>query len=338
MRRGTMRVLWAVFVGGLVFQGWAGPAAAQYQYGPPPPPPSYYYPPAPGTSWVGSGQMLNAYGNLGISQEQARIMSEQAAQAKLQTKKQTIDTMGYERAHKYWYSDEKADDIAKQVQAAVNSPPLAEITSGRALNTLLTYMDQLINTGKRGPNAPLDPNIVKQLNINVGDGGNAGMLAEFGNIEWPPILICKEQKKLDASFKTAISQAKTGKVSNAVIRDITKETEALQTVLKSRFGKDEFDASDWLDGSHFIDRISSATTALRSPNVTKVLSGQMAPTGYSVGELVENMASKGMTFARAQPGQEDAYVAVHRAMANFALGIGGDDTGFRIRLSGVAGQ
>src|SRR6516164_1520848 len=91
----------------------AGVANAQYYpYGPgvPPPPggpttvvaPGYGFFPYAGGYWNGQAAMLDAYGNLGVSQEQARIMREQANQAKLDTKKKTIDFMGYERANKYW--------------------------------------------------------------------------------------------------------------------------------------------------------------------------------------------------------------------------------------------
>src|SRR5262245_57571800 len=119
----------AAFLGHLC----AAPASAQYitppknpvQTGPgyvpvPVPTPAMYgYPPWGGGYWAGGAAALDAYANVGVSQEQARIMREQANQAKLDTKVKTIDVMAYERANKYWYSDEQADIEAKKVQAAM---------------------------------------------------------------------------------------------------------------------------------------------------------------------------------------------------------------------------
>jgi hypothetical protein len=326
-----------------------GQSVGQYQYYPPPPGPyppppgpgypGGYYPPYPGSSWVGSGQALDAYANLGVSQEQARILREQANQAKIDTKKQTIDLLEYERAHKYWYADQKADTVAKQVEAAMNSPPIADITSGRSLNILLPFVDKLINLGMRGPNVPLDPGVVSNLNIALGDdGGNAGMLKEFNSIQWPPVLVSPEQQHLDDLFKKAVSEASVGQVPLTTIRDITKQTDALEAALKNKYYKSEIDGSDLLDGNRFIARLRDGTKALKAPNVTRVLAGQLAPRGDTIDELVENMSGKGLTFARAQPGQEDAYVAVHRAMVNYAMGAGTPDTGFRVQLSGAPGK
>src|SRR5262245_35124475 len=91
----------------------ANPAAAQqpyypgYQGYPGYYPPGPYIPPSAGY-WYGSAAALDAYGQLGLSQEQARILREQANQAKLDTRVKAVDVTAYERANKYWYSDEQA--------------------------------------------------------------------------------------------------------------------------------------------------------------------------------------------------------------------------------------
>src|SRR4051812_36904535 len=81
-------------------------ASARAQYG--------YYPPAgnypngvygrgygyatgQGNYLQGSATVMNAYGNLGVQQQQANVVAEQAAQAKLVTQRKTFDEMKYER-------------------------------------------------------------------------------------------------------------------------------------------------------------------------------------------------------------------------------------------------
>ena len=60
----------------------------------------------------------------------------------------------------------------------------------------------------------------------------------------------------------------------------------------------------------------------------------MAPQGDTVDQVVYSMTSKGLTFNRCQPGNEYAYVAMHTAFVNFAMGTDRPDTGFRVRVPG----
>jgi len=323
-------------------------AAGQYYPapGPPPPPgpgyaapPGYgYYPYAGGGYWNGQAAMLDAYGNVGIDQEQARILREKANQEKLVTKTKTIDVMAYERAHKYWYTDEKVDIQAKQIQAAMNNPPVQEITSGRALNTLLPWLDKLAATGTRGPTVPINPEVVKAINTNSGvAGGNAGLLREINQLQWPVATDGANQKKLDDMLKQATNEGLRGPVSPVTISKLNKQTEIVAGEVKQKFFKDEVDAGEYIQANRFLDRVRQANKALAQPDITKMLAGALGPRGDTVDEVVQSMASRGLSFAAAQPGQEGAYVAMYRAFVNYGLNAGATDTGFRIRLSGVAG-
>ena len=309
------------------------PAAAPVQ---PPPPPGYGYGayPAYGGYWQGQAQMLDAYGNLGISQEQARIVREQANQAKLDTKVKTIDVMGYERAHKYWLSDEQIDVKAKQVQVAMNNPPIQEITSGRALNTLLGYLDRVMTMGGHGPAMPIDPQVVKSMNVNNGtsDGGNTGMLKEINNLQWPLATEGPDQKQLDSMLKQAAYDGAKGPIAPATISKMNKMADAVQQQVRLKFYNNEVDGSDYLDGNRFLERVRSAISALKQPNIASMLGGQLSCQGDTVEQVVWNMTSKGLSFTSAQPGQESAYISMHRAFVNFGLIAGIPDTGFRVRI------
>src|SRR3954454_15772376 len=67
----------------------AAPPVGAYPYG-------YGYFPNPGSYWSGAADMLDAYGNVGIDMEKARVIREQANQAKLDTQKKTVDVVAYE--------------------------------------------------------------------------------------------------------------------------------------------------------------------------------------------------------------------------------------------------
>jgi hypothetical protein len=305
------------------------------------PPPGFGYYPWGGGYWNGQAAMLDAYGNVGIDQEQARIMREQANQAKLVTRTKTIDVMAYERANKYWFSDEQADIQAKRVQAAMNNPPLPEVTSGRALNTLLPFLDRLNAMGKSGPPVPVDPSVVKSVNTTSGGtsgaGGNAGLLREVDHLEWPVATLGANQKKLDEMLKQATYEGARGPVSPTTVSKLQKQTEALAAEVKQKFMKDEIDGGDYINANRFLDRVRQANRALSQPDITQMLGGGLGPQGTTVDQIVESMTSRGLSFVGAQPGQEGAYVAMHRAFVNAGLTAGATDTAFRVRLPGGAG-
>ncbi len=277
--------------------------------------------------------MLDAYGNLGISQEQARIVREQANQAKLDTKVKTIDVMGYERAHKYWLTDEQVDLQAKQVQVAMNNPAIQEITSGRALNTLVNYLDRVMVLGGRGPTIPVSQDIVRQMNVNSGTNtGSTGLLKDLNNLQWPAATEGPDQKQLDALLKQAAYDGTKGQIALANISKMNKAADAIQQQVRLNFFNNQIDGSDYLDANRCIDQVRGAIQALKQPNIASMLGGQVSCQGNTVDEVVQNMASKGLSFTYAQPGQESAYVAMHRAFVNFGLAAATPDTGFRVRI------
>jgi hypothetical protein len=300
--------------------------------------PGYGYYPYPGGYWQGQAAMLDAYGNVGVDQEQARILREKANQAKLDTKVKLIDTMAYERANKYWFTDEKADIAAKQIQYAMNNPPIQEVTSGRALNTLLPWLDSMASKGTQGAPVPIDPQVVSSMNTTSGgQSGNAGLLKDVNHLEWPVATLGDNQKKLDEMLKKATYEGSRGPVSPLTISQLNKQTALVAEDVKQMFAKSEVDVGEYLSANRFLDRVREANKSLSQPNITSMLAGALGPRGNTVDEVVQSMSSRGLTFVGAQPGQEGAYVAMHRAFVNYGLNAGTPDTGFRVRLSGKAG-
>jgi hypothetical protein len=337
------RPLLVVLAAGFLWHGAAGPVDAQYQYVGPSGPPGYYppggyypgYGPGSRTAayWYGSAAALDAYGNLGLSQEQARILREQSEQAKLVTAKQKSDTNAYLRANKYWYTDEKVDTQTKIIQAAMNNPPAPEITSGRALNTLLDYIDKMMAKGFRGPTVGIDPDVVKQINVSAGspDNGNVGVLKD---LNWPSGLEGDLQKEINGMLLKATAEAAKGAMASGTANKLRKLTDKLDEENKLRYRKGELDGVEFIEGNRFIDRLKAAELALQQPTAGKLLSGAMGPQGDTVDEVVQSMIAKGLTFAPAPAGRDYAYQAVYRAFVNYAVSTDIPDTGFRLRISG----
>jgi hypothetical protein len=347
MTRYNLRIALAAVGVAMLWSGTGPSAQAQYYYVAPrpdapvapvaaPAPYGYGYFPGYGGYWQGQAAMLDAYSNLGLSQEQARIVREQANQAKLDTKVKTIDVMAYERANKYWFSDEQADIKAKQVEAAMNSPPIQEVTSGRALNTLLYHLDRAMALGATAPMVPIDPQVIRSMNVTSGaNGGNAGLLREVNSLQWPVATIGPEQQELDQMLKQGTYEAMKGQVSPAAISKMNKDADTIQQQVRTKFYKSEIDGSDYIDGNRFLEQVRSAIQALKQPNAGKMIVGQLAPQGQNVADVVQSMSTRGLSFAAALPGQEGAYVAMHKAFVNYGLAAGTPDTGFRIRVGSL---
>src|SRR5947208_6754001 len=87
----------------------ASTARAQY----PPPNPGYggygcFYPGRTGGALYGSAAVMDSYSNQMLSEERARILREQANQAKLDTKRKAFDERAYERANTPSWTQEQA--------------------------------------------------------------------------------------------------------------------------------------------------------------------------------------------------------------------------------------
>src|SRR5439155_9846239 len=186
--------------------------------------------------------------------------------------------------------------------------------------------------GVRGATVPVDPGIVRQMVVSTSaDNGNVGLLKEMDGLDWPVALDGKSQKALDDLLKSATADAAAGgKVTNATMSKINKATADIEAELTQKFRKSEIDGGDFLDGKHFLERVRDATVALKQPTTAKILSGQMGPRGDTVDQVVYSMTANGLTFARCQPGHENAYVAMQTAFVNFAMGTDRPAPGLRV--------
>jgi hypothetical protein len=88
----------------------------------------------------------------------------------------------------------------------------------------------------------------------------------------------------------------------------------------------------YLDSKRFLQSVRSGLSVLTQPDAAKFLGGGFAARGNTVGELVSNMASQGLSFAPALPGREPAYFGLYSALVDFAAG-GQNATGFRVTLA-----
>jgi hypothetical protein len=311
----------------LVLLCTATPASSQYPY-----PPGYYPPSGPafgpggrgygaGQYLQGSAQVMGAYGNLGLQQQQASLMQQQVQQAQLDTKKKTFDLMQYEKANTPPWSEEQEKIKATQLRRIMTQPTNAEITSGRAMNALLPQLRNLANQGIMGPPLMISPELLKDVNVTTTTrGGNFGMLRNGGKLDWPAATLGKTQKELDSLLPLAVSQAATGKVDPKLYVKITSDMDKLKEEMKTQFQKGELDGGTYLNGKRFMESLESAVEVFNQPNPQRFLDGTYSAQGKNMQELVTNMNNNGLQFAPATPGNESAYFGLFNSMVAYANG------------------
>jgi hypothetical protein len=303
--------------------------------------PGYYPPPWPGYGGFGPANMMQgaaamtqAQGQLMQDQEQARIQREQANQAKLVTKKQTLDWLNYERLNTPTFADEQSRSKSQLLQRMLNSPLQGEIVSGVAQNTLLPFLYSLTGQGIQGPPVALNPELMKQVNVRGagGSGGSLALLRDGGKVTWPLALRGTYQEQMDAILPQAVSATIQGTLSPKLFKELRSGVNNVENDLRNKFFKDEVDAGSYMIAKRFVTDLRSAVNALQQPNAARILDGQFAARGRNVQELVENMTRQGLQFAPAQPGGEPAYFALQSAMTTYA-NAARNPSGFRVDVA-----
>jgi hypothetical protein len=290
----------------------------------------------PGNVLNGQANVINAQGNLMLQQEQARLDRETANQAKLDTKKKTLDWKNYERANTWTFAQEQERDKSLLLMRMINSPSPAEITTGKAENVMLPYLAVLVEKGVQGPVLSLDPRQLQQINVtNPAGSGNIGPLREGGKVRWPTAVRGPTQKKLDVLLPQAVAGAVKGDLDPDVYAQVRKDIDNLQGEIKAKFYADKLDGASWIAGKRFLESLNQAAIALQNPDVAKQLNGTFQAVGRTVQELVMNMTRQGLQFAPASPGGEPAYYALHSAMVGYAAGVN-NGSGFRAPVLPVA--
>lgn len=290
----------------------------------------------PGGMLNGAANVVSAQGDVVVQQEQARVMREQAEQAKIDTKRKAFDEMMYEKANTPTFTENQAQNQAMLLRRYINDPTEQEVTSGKAMNAMLPFCNALAANGVQGPPVPVNQVLLRKINVRGGpSGGNVGPLKQGGRVDWPLMLRGPDQKKLDALLPTAVSQAITGDLDPQLFRTISKDLQAMSSKLKDQFRNEVIDAPTYMTGKRFCDSLDSAVQTLTQPGAGQLLNGTYTAKGGTVPELAYNMLSNGLQFAPANPGDANAYYSLHSAMAAYALAAQ-SSSGFQANLQATS--
>jgi hypothetical protein len=79
--------------------------------------------------------------------------------------------------------------------------------------------------------------------------------------------------------------------------------------------------SQYIEARRYLNQVGDAVAALSDPKVGAYLNPGWAGKARNVADLTNFMARSGLRFAAATPGDEPAYAALYRALADFDAGL-----------------
>jgi hypothetical protein len=277
----------------------------------------------PGGFLHGTANIISSTGDLLVKNQQAFQEQEKAKQAVYDTKRKAFNEMMYEKANTPTYTEEAVYKKQLLLHRIMTNPTPGEIARGDTLNTMMPVIEDLSLKGVTGPPIPLDPDVVREVNVTLGGqtGGNVpslGMLKNANDLDWPIPVQGPKQEKLAAVLPKLVNEAMTGRIKAATYNEVKKAINVVQEDQRRKFHKEEIDGGEYLIGKRFMDKLEDSVKALQQPGTRRVLDGTYAARGNNVPELVNNMTSRGLLFAPANPGNEPAYQALHTAFVAYA--------------------
>jgi hypothetical protein len=277
------------------------------------------------------GNYLNGLANVTTANAQALVTTQAARQASFQAdaaqldlRRRLFDQMRYERMNTPTPEDIRQHEQQMALRRARNMPPQTEIWSGAALNALFQNIQQTqAASGAFGPSVPLDPALLKRINLTTGTTRSGGsMLAE--RLRWPlPLAVERydaEREQIEKLVKEAVAQVE--KYGNAEARTLVALRGAIQA-LQARSDADitRMTPSDSIRSDRFLGELRDAVRVLEQPNAANFFNGRFAAKGNTVGELVQHLTQNGLKFAPANEGDEASYTSLYNALLTYDAGL-----------------
>jgi len=275
-----------------------------------------------GSSTIGSADIMNAQSQMMISNQQALMVHESVLKSKLEQRRRVFDEWLYERANTPSLEDIREREQELIARRSRNDPPFPEIQSAVALNSLLAELQKVEAKGTTISPVSLEDGLLKNINVTATqDGANFGALRNEGLLNWPPALrdLTPSQetqglrKEMDTLVKAALDQAKTGKVQTGILAQLQSDVQNYREFLKRNTG--ELTPPQYIQARRFLDELDASVKVLERDDAANYVLGKFAPKGATVRDLVRHMSNLGLIFAPATAGDEAAYVALQRALA-----------------------
>jgi hypothetical protein len=277
---------------------------------------------------MGAAALMDASGKLMVSTQEALKLREEVRSAQLDTRRKRLEQWIWERENLPTPEDERRRLMQESLRRSRYNPPLTEVWSAHALNDLLKDLAMVEDLAAQG-STPLDPEVLEKLNLTNGKGGgNLGFLKS--DLKYRPQMLRYEPLAKDTNrLVSLLSKAAEEAAAKQPDRDVLADLIRLHRQLRERLAQQvrsaangEFTPSMYIDAKTYLDQIQDVIKVLQGPDAARHFSHRYYPKAKTVGELVTYMKANGLQFAPATNGSEDAYTAVHQALAGVSRRAG----------------
>ena len=278
-----------------------------------------------GAELQGYASMINATGKYYGDIQKAALTREQVRQAHFDTIRKRVELERYLEEIRFKPHQLREREMALELNNARGEAQEVNITSGRALNTLLASIQKSGLPLSKGPTVEIGGDTLKHINLTSdGTAGNIGMLKDPSKITWPTTLrdpgYDEARKRLDQNLASVVLSLKEG---DPVPENKLKDIRADFKTINDRFGEaaDTLTPGDYLDARRFLNQLNQAVRALGDKNVGNFFKKNWTPAGRNVAELVDQLTKEGLSFAQATPSDQPSYKVLYQAMRQFEAGL-----------------
>ena len=181
-----------------------------------------------------------------------------------------------------------------------------------------------------GGDTPIDENVLKRINVTSGKGSlNLGVLKNDGKLDWALALrgpaLGEEGRELRHVLQSLVSRAyRDAKDGNppdpGTIREIRASITRLEDDLRKHIN--ELGYSEYTEAKTYLGQLKEGVNLLQDRNAADYVNGKYSLTNLksnTIGEVVKYMQDNGLQFAPAVDGEQAAYTALHRVLANYDM-------------------
>lgn len=282
------------------------------------------YQPATGAALNGFANIISSEGQFRVANQQSRLIGQQVKQAQLETKRKSLEEWLYERDILPTRQDEIERDQYQQLRRSRNNPLPSEIWTGRALNDLFQSINKMHRTGVPGPNVPIQPWVLQNINFTSGTTARgAGVFKQGSDLQWPGAFddagFEPLRKQADGLVQKLVAEAATGRVNGATLRQFNQTLNDMEGEVRARVS--DMTPTDNIQARRYLRELRESAQVFNQRDLERYFGQAARIQAGNVAELVDRMNAQGVRFAPAVSGDEEAYNSLWNSLASFEIAM-----------------
>jgi hypothetical protein len=212
------------------------------------------------------------------------------------------------------------------LQKALAASSEAEVASGEALNHILAAIQAREAKGaKPVPAAYLPPNLMAEVRFGGTPAGEAlNLLRSANRLQLPAAFdadaLQGTKEALQRDFAAVAAPLLAGKpVDQAKVTKLAQTVKEAQQKLPAVTRELPFHEA--ADARRFVMQMEATAKVLKEAGSSALVNPKWATEGTNVADLVKHMTKHKLRFGRADRGSEEAYLALHRALAGYLFAL-----------------